>query len=95
MHFMRKTDQESIERVAFDPNICGGKPFIRGTRIAVAVILDALARGLSAAAVVEHYPALECEDVEAALIFATRLAEQNGGIAWVGRAFPDSFRLQR
>lgn len=92
---MGEADQRSMNRIAVDPEICGGKPFLRGTRISVAVVLDALAQGLSAEKIIEHYPVLEKEDVEAALIFAMRLAEENGGIAVVGRAFPDDFLLQR
>ena len=81
------TDQDLLARIAADPKVCDGKPFIRGTRISIAVILDALAQGLSPAQIVEHYPSLETEDVEAALAFATQLAEMNGGIALVGRQY--------
>jgi uncharacterized protein (DUF433 family) len=92
---MHMTDQEILARVAIDPKICEGKPFIRGTRIYIAIILDALAQGLSAEEIVDHYPVLETEDVEAALIFATRLAEKNGGIALVGKPYSETFFLQR
>lgn len=92
---MPMTNQELLARVAMDPQVCGGKPFIRGTCISVAVILDALAQGLSADQIVEHYPALETEDVHAALAFATWLAEMNGGIAMVGRPYSETFFLQR
>ena len=92
---MHMTDQELLARVAIDPKICEGKPFIRGTRIYIAIILDALAQGLSADEIVDHYPVLETEDVEAALIFATRLAEQNGGVALVGKPYSETFFLQR
>jgi uncharacterized protein (DUF433 family) len=57
------TDQELLARVVIDPEICEGKPFIRGTRIYIAIILDALTQGLSADQIVEHYPVLETEDV--------------------------------
>ena len=89
------TDQELLARVAIDPKICDGKPFIRGTRIYIAIILDALAQGLTADEIVNHYPVLETEDVEAALTFATRLAEKNGGIAMVGKPYSETFFLQR
>lgn len=92
MHFMRTTDQVFTERVAIDAEICGGKPFIRGAGISIAVILDALAQGLSVEEIVKHYPMLEREDIEAALTFATRLAERNGGVAMIGRPrFPTVF----
>ena len=70
-----------------DPEICAGRPFIRGTRIYIAVILDALNQGLTADDIIEHYPALELDDIRAAVAFATRLAEQNGGLALVGRQY--------
>ncbi len=78
------TDQELLTRVAVDPNICGGKPFICGTRIYIAIILDALAQGLTPEEITEHYPTLERDDIRAAVAFASHLAEQNGGLAIVG-----------
>ena len=85
------TDQELLARVTVDPNICAGKPYIRGTRISIAIILDALAQGLSPEQIVEHYPSLETEDIQAALAFATYLAERNGGVAVVGRQYLHNF----
>ena len=55
------------ERISVDPNICHGKPCIRGTRIFTSVILDNLAAGESAGAIVAAYPSLQREDVMAAL----------------------------
>lgn len=81
------TDQDLLSRVAVDPEICAGKPFIRGTRIYIAIILDALAQGLTPEAIIEHYPALEIDDIRAAIAFASQLAEQNGGLALVGRQY--------
>jgi uncharacterized protein (DUF433 family) len=78
-----------------DPEVCAGKPFIRGTGISVVIILDALALGFSPAQIVDHYPSLETEDVQAALAFATRLAEMNGGVAIVGQPYPETYFLQR
>ena len=91
---MEIIERKLIERVAVDPEICDGKPFVRGTRISVAVILDALAQGLSAEQIVELYPMLELEDVEGALAFATELAERNSGLAMVGRRRGDVSLLQ-
>lgn len=79
------TDQDLLARVAVDPNICSGRPFIRGTRIYIAIILDALAQGLSPEEVIEHYPSLETEDIRAAVAYASRLAEENGGLAVLGQ----------
>jgi uncharacterized protein (DUF433 family) len=79
-------DKEMLARIAVDPEICAGKPFIRGTRICITVILDALTQGLTPDEVIEHYPLLEMEDLQAAVAYATRLAEENGGLAVLSRA---------
>jgi uncharacterized protein (DUF433 family) len=89
--WIHMADQELLSRVTVDPNICAGKPFIRGARIAVATILDALSQGLSSAKIVEHYPSLEFDDIDAALLFATQLAEKNGGVAIVGPQYLEKF----
>ena len=78
-------DEQLLTRVAVDPNVCAGRPFIRGTRIWLGVILDALTQGLSPEEVIEHYPSLETEDLHAALAYASWLAEKNGGLAVLGR----------
>ncbi len=62
------------ERVAVDPNILGGQPFIRGTRIPITTIWDALAEGLSPEQVMEHYPRLSLEDIRAALEYRAAMA---------------------
>lgn len=60
-----------MDRITVDPEMCGGRPCIRGMRIRVTDILDLLASGLSAQQVVEELPDLELADVEAALKFAS------------------------
>jgi uncharacterized protein (DUF433 family) len=65
-----------LRRVVLDPNICGGAPCIRGTRVPVSVILDALAEGLTPDEVRDHFPQLQPEDIRAALAYAAELAEQ-------------------
>jgi uncharacterized protein (DUF433 family) len=62
------------ERIATNPQICHGKPCIRGTRIMVSVVLDNLAEGLTAEDIVREYPPLTLEDVRAALAYAAALA---------------------
>jgi len=61
------------ERITVNPDICNGKPAIRGTRIAVQTVLEFLAAGDSAEDVLEEYPALTREDVQACLDYASRL----------------------
>lgn len=62
------------DRTTTDPQVCHGKPCIRGTRIMVSVILDNLAEGLTAEEIVRDYPPLTPEDIRAALAYAAVLA---------------------
>jgi uncharacterized protein (DUF433 family) len=63
---------EIFERVTVDPEQCGGRPCIRGMRIRVTDVLDLLAAGLSTEELLQEMPALEKEDIEATLRFASR-----------------------
>ena len=60
------------DRITYNPQQCGGKPCIRGMRIRVADILELYAAGLSGAQILEDFPDLEAEDLEAALRYAAR-----------------------
>ena len=71
------TREDLLTRVVVDPAICGGKPCVKGTRIDIAIILDALAEGLSPAEITDHYPALTSDDVCAAAAYAAELAREN------------------
>lgn len=71
------TQDELLRRVTVDPNVCGGKPCIRGTRIYIAIILDALAEGLTTEEIIDHYPHLAVDDVRAAVAYAAELAREN------------------
>lgn len=62
------------ERIAVDPLVCHGRPCIRGTRIMVSVVLDNLAAGVPAEELLASYPALQREDIRAALEYAAELA---------------------
>lgn len=64
------------ERIHSDPQVCHGKPCIRGTRILVSVVLDNLAEGFTAEQIVEDYPPLQPRDVRAALSYAATLARE-------------------
>ena len=71
------TNAELLHRIQVDPQICGGKPVIRGTRTFVAIILDGMAEGLTPDQIIEHYPHLALEDIRAALAYAAVLAQEN------------------
>jgi uncharacterized protein (DUF433 family) len=62
------------ERISINPNICHGKPVIRGTRVLVSNILGALAGGDTLEEVLEDYPNVTREDLLAALEFASQLS---------------------
>lgn len=64
------------ERISIDPNICHGKPCIKGTRIMVSVILDNLAEGMTPEEIVREYPPLTLEDMHAAIAYAAALVRE-------------------
>lgn len=61
------------ERITINPDICNGRPVIRGTRITAQTVLEFLAAGDSVEDVLEEYPTLKREDVQACLNFASKL----------------------
>ena len=58
-----------LNRISIDPNICFGKPCIRGTRIWVSLILDFMANGMGVAEVLAEYPQLTGDDIHAAMAY--------------------------
>ncbi|MCW8127740.1 DUF433 domain-containing protein [Microbulbifer halophilus] len=65
---------ELLSRITIDPDICHGKPVIRGMRYPVANILEWLSAGMSTEEILEDYPDLETDDIRAALAYAARLS---------------------
>jgi uncharacterized protein (DUF433 family) len=65
-----------LERISIDPNVCFGKPCIRGTRIWVSLILDFLANGMSMEELLAEYPQLEMEDIRAAIAYGAEMARE-------------------
>ncbi len=63
-----------LERITYNPNQCGGRPCIRGMRIRVKDILDMLGHGATEAEILESYPYLEREDIQASLQYAAAQA---------------------
>ena len=62
-----------LTRITVDPEIFGGKPIVRGHRLAVEHVLSMLAAGDDVETILEGYPWLEREDVQACLVYARRL----------------------
>jgi uncharacterized protein (DUF433 family) len=65
-----------LDRISIDPNVCFGKPCIRGTRIWVSLILDFLASGETAEQVLGAYPQLSAEDIRAAIAHGAEVARE-------------------
>lgn len=66
-----------VSRITHDPTVMGGKPCIRGLRVTVGTVLGLLASGHSPDRILQAYPYLEAEDIDAALAYAAwRLEER-------------------
>ncbi|HLG31294.1 MAG TPA: DUF433 domain-containing protein [Candidatus Brocadiales bacterium] len=65
-----------LERISINPNICFGKPCIRGTRIWVSLILDFLANGMSIEEILAEYPQLTDEDIRAAIAYGAEMSRE-------------------
>ena len=65
-----------LDRISIDPDICGGKPCIKGTRLWVALILDFLADGTTEAELLSEYPQLTHQDVMAAITYGAEMSRE-------------------
>ena len=70
------TEEDFLKRITTQPAVMTGKPTIRGLRITVDQILKALAANISTDELLEEYPELEKEDIQACIIYAARLVEE-------------------
>jgi uncharacterized protein (DUF433 family) len=69
---MEPVMSELLQRITIDPAIRSGKPFIRGTRIAVSDVLEYMAGGMSETEILADFPDLAREDILATLAFAAQ-----------------------
>jgi len=67
---------DMLRRIAIDPNVCFGKPSVRGTRIWVSLLLDFLASGASFEEILENYPQLQREDILAAIAYRAEMSRE-------------------
>ena len=67
------SEEKLLERITVNPRIFGGKPIIRGRRLAVEHVLGMLAAGDTAETILQGYPWLEADDLRACLVYARRL----------------------
>ena len=68
--------EDVLKRITIDPNVCFGKPCIRGTRIWVSLIMDNLADGVGEDEILIAYPQLKTEDIRAALAYAAEMTRE-------------------
>jgi len=66
-----------LERISVDPQICFGRPCIKGTRIWVSLVLGFLSAGNSIEDISEHYPQLKHEDVLACIAYGAAMSAEN------------------
>ncbi len=62
--------------ISVDPTVCHGRACIKGTRIMVSVVLDNLAEGLTSEQIMESYPSLNHQAIQAAIAYAVELARE-------------------
>jgi uncharacterized protein (DUF433 family) len=67
-------EENLLDRISINPNVCFGKPVIRGTRIWVSLLLDFLASGTTEDELLERYPQLRRHDIRAALAFGAQMS---------------------
>ena len=72
---MEVPSEKLLSRITVDEKVLRGKPIIRGMRISVAMILELLSKGAAMQEILEDYPALDMADIQAALLYAHHLME--------------------
>jgi uncharacterized protein (DUF433 family) len=75
VHLRYDSGVQLFGRITIDPEVMGGKPCIRGMRVTVGMIVEAIAAGRSFQDLLSDFPYLEEQDVREALAFAARLAQ--------------------
>jgi len=65
-----------LQRISVDPNVCFGKPCIKGTRIWVSLILDFLANGMTVKEILEEYPHITEDDIRAAIAYGAEMSRE-------------------
>jgi len=70
------TQAELLRRISIDPNVCFGKPCIKGHRIWVSLILDLLAADATVEEILEQYPQLTREDVLACIAYGSEMSRE-------------------
>ena len=66
-------DMQALQRITLNPDVMGGKPCVRGMRVTVGMIVEAMAAGRSVEQLLEDFPYLEEADIREALAFASNV----------------------
>jgi len=70
------TREELLARISIDPQVCFGKPCIRGTRIWVSLVLDLLASGTSMRELLDNYPGVTEADIYACIAYGAEMSRE-------------------
>lgn len=70
------TRQELLSRITVDPQVCFGKPCIRGHRIWVALVLDFLASGMKSEEILKEYPGIDEADILACIAYGAEMSRE-------------------
>jgi len=72
----KKVMNNLLERISINPNICFGKPCIKGTRIWVSLILDLLSEDVTIEEILKDYPSLTKKDIHAAIAYGSEMSRE-------------------
>ena len=75
MRWHAMTAEDLLSRITSDPEICGGRPCIKGTRMRIADIIEALAHGATREELLADFDYLTADDIAAALLYASRATD--------------------
>ncbi|MFQ5454629.1 MAG: DUF433 domain-containing protein [Nitrospirota bacterium] len=68
-------NSEIFNRISSDPDICHGKPCVKGTRIPVCPVVSLIAEGESTETIIQNYPSITPDDIKASIQYAAKLCE--------------------
>ena len=85
MSIPEETRPHYSDRIVRNPQICGGQPVFKGTRVTLRTVLASLAEGDSIEEILEEFPTLKPEDVRAAIAFAAASAEEDEPVPAIPR----------
>ena len=80
------TREELLSRISVDPDVCHGKPCIRGHRIWVSLILDLLADGMTTDQILGEYPGLDGDDIRACVAYGAEMSREHVIVTGKGAA---------